>query len=215
VSINLPARTEVAPTSIHKAKLRLLLTIILLVSVSLTTTTMELHVNTSPVPEADAQRLPIAAAPAKQRVSVAVLAVNGSWALDADVINHPHMEPLNKEVVFYQDQHVTVTQARFISQGKTYAMSNISSVSLFEIKRSRILEILMIIIGLFMLAADDTRIVGVLLIMIAIALFFLLKNSYSVRIQSTSGEADGLISKDGEYVNKIVSAVNEAIIFRG
>jgi uncharacterized membrane protein YfhO len=125
------------------------------------------------------------------------------------------MEPLNKEVVFYQDQHVTVTQARFISQGKTYAMNNISSVSLFEIKRSRILEILMIIIGLLMLAGDSTRIIGVLLIMIAIALFFLLKNSYSVRIQSTSGEADGLISKDGEYVNKIVSAVNEAIIFRG
>lgn len=125
------------------------------------------------------------------------------------------METPNKEVVFYQDQHVTVTQARFISQGKTYAMSNISSVSLFEIKRSRALEVLMIIIGLSMLLAGSVRIFGVLIIIIAIALFFLLKNSYSVRIQSTSGEADGLISKDSEYVNKIVSAVNEAIIFRG
>jgi hypothetical protein len=125
------------------------------------------------------------------------------------------METPNKEVVFYQDQQVTVTQARFISQGKTYAMSNISSVSLYEIKRSRGLEVLMIIAGLSMLAVDGARMFGLVTLMIAIALFFLLKNSYSVRIQSTSGEADGLISKDSEYVNKIVSAVNEAIIFRG
>jgi hypothetical protein len=41
------------------------------------------------------------------------------------------------------------------------------------------------------------------------------KPSYVVRIGSASGESDGLVSKDSEYIQKIVDAMNKAIIQRG
>lgn len=119
------------------------------------------------------------------------------------------------EKVFYQDINVTVTQARFVSQSKTYAMSNISSVSIRRIARSIMGEIFLMLIGLALLVSDGTRIIGFLMIIIAIVLFFVRKDSYSVRINSNSGEADGFISKDKDMIHKIVDAVNEAIIYRG
>jgi hypothetical protein len=120
-----------------------------------------------------------------------------------------------KEQVFYQDPNVTVTQARFVSRSKTYAMSNISSVSLGIIKRSKKLEIFMIAIGFILLVTESTRIVGAIMAAIGVLLLFVLKDTYSVRINSNSGEADGFISKDKDCIEKIVDAVNEAIIHRG
>jgi type IV secretory pathway component VirB8 len=121
----------------------------------------------------------------------------------------------NTEKVFYRDLDVTVTQTRFISHSKTYAMRNISSVSLGRIDRSIVGEILLVVIGTLMCIGDETRIAGIIMIVIAIVLFFVRKDSYSVRINSNSGEADGFISKDKEVIQKVVNAVNEAIVFRG
>ncbi len=49
------------------------------------------------------------------------------------------------EVIFYNDTNVTVTQSRFVTQSKTYAMRNISSVHVFEIVKSKMKAILFII----------------------------------------------------------------------
>lgn len=125
------------------------------------------------------------------------------------------METQINERIFYQDTNVTVTQARFVTQAKTYAMSNVSSVSLYRIKRSKKLEIFLIAIGLVMIVGESTRIVGSIFLLIGVVMLFLLKDSYSVRINSNSGEADGFISKEKDYVEKVVNAVNEAIIHRG
>ena len=51
------------------------------------------------------------------------------------------MESYNQsEKIFYQDKNVTVTQSRFVVDGKTYAMRNISSVTNFKIKKSILLQ---------------------------------------------------------------------------
>ena len=120
-----------------------------------------------------------------------------------------------EEKVFYQDNQVQVTQSRFVARSRTFAMRNISSVSIFKKEKSRFLEIIMIIAGLICLFNKSSLIFGMLLIVTAALLFFLLKNEYTVRISSNSGESDGFISTDKELVEKIVDAVNEAIIFRG
>jgi len=119
------------------------------------------------------------------------------------------------EKTFYHDDSVVVTQARFVANGKTYAMRNISSVSLMKKARSRFFEFICFFIGALLLFSSDTLLFGVMLILLGLALLWLLKDEYSVRIQSNSGEADGFISKNKEYVGKIVAAVNEAIVFRG
>lgn len=120
-----------------------------------------------------------------------------------------------EEKVFYQDSQVQVTQSRFVARSRTFAMRNISSVSIFKKEKSRFLEIVMIIAGLICLFNTSSLVFGLLLIVAAVLLLFLLKNEYTVRISSNSGESDGFISTDKELVEKIVDAVNEAIIFRG
>lgn len=121
---------------------------------------------------------------------------------------------IQNEKIFYQDKNVTVTQSRFTSFSKTYAMRNISSVSIYRKGRSRGWEILLIVVGaLFCLAS--VFVAGIPMILLAILLFIILKDSYSVRISSNSGEGDGLVSEDRQYIQTIVNALNDAIIFRG
>ncbi|MCR8560387.1 hypothetical protein KXD93_22225 [Mucilaginibacter sp. BJC16-A38] len=123
--------------------------------------------------------------------------------------------PVQTKKMFYQDGNVTVSQARFITNSKTYAMRNISSVYIFEIVKSRKLPVAMIVIGLLMLCYDSSRIAGAIIAIIGIALLFSIKNEYAVRISTNSGEANSIVSKDQYYIQTIVDALNDAIIHRG
>ncbi|QJD95713.1 hypothetical protein HH214_07425 [Mucilaginibacter robiniae] len=122
---------------------------------------------------------------------------------------------LQNEITFYQDSQVTITQARFVTDSKTYAMRNISSVHLFEIIKSKKLPIVMIIIGAALLLSDDSRWIGILLAAAGALAIALMKNDFAVRISTNSGEANSIVSKDRLYIQGIVDALNEAIIHRG
>jgi hypothetical protein len=125
------------------------------------------------------------------------------------------METPQQEKVFYQDSNVTVTQSRFIARSKTYAMRNISSVSIFRIEKNRIFQIILIVIGVLMLFSDSSRVLGGIVAVIAALWLFTIKDEYSVRISTNAGEANSLTSKDQNYIQKIVDALNDAIIHRG
>lgn len=58
-------------------------------------------------------------------------------------------------------------------------------------------------------------VIGLLILAGGVALAIMSKPTYVVRIGSTSGEADALASKNKEYIERIVVAMNEAIIKRG
>lgn len=119
------------------------------------------------------------------------------------------------ETTFYKDINVIVTQSRYVTQSKTYAMRNISSVHVFEIIKSRRFPLILIVIGILLLFSGDTRIVGTIFAVIGAVILFLTKNEYTVRISTNSGEANSIISKDKIYIQKIVNALNQAIIHRG
>lgn len=125
------------------------------------------------------------------------------------------MENSQEEKIFYQDTTVTVTQSRFVAGSKTYAMRNISSVSLFKIDKSVSLQIILLVTGLIMLSGQNTRVVGVILVIGNIFWISTIKDQYSVRISTNAGEANSLISKDQSYIQKIVNALNDAMIYRG
>ena len=57
--------------------------------------------------------------------------------------------------------------------------------------------------------------IGLLILAGGIALAIMSKPTYVVRIGSASGEADALASKNREYIEHIVAAINAAIIKRG
>ncbi len=119
------------------------------------------------------------------------------------------------ETQFYNDGSVTVTQSRFVTRSKTYAMRNISSVHIFEIKKSRVGPIVMFLMGLPFLFSGDVFWIGLIIIVLAILWLFGIKNEYAVRISTNAGEANSILSQDKIYIQKIVNALNNAIVYRG
>lgn len=97
------------------------------------------------------------------------------------------MQQSETEKVFLQDDSVYVSQARFVLGGKTYAMRNISSVSNHKIEKNRTLPFLLNIVGIIMIFTYSPRVLGVFLIVLDGVWLYLLKDGYSVRIQSNSG----------------------------
>lgn len=125
------------------------------------------------------------------------------------------------EEIFLNEEGVSVSNSRMMYGGQTYAMSGITSVKAFEMKPSRKGATILIIIGVltFLTALDSSSIpagfIGVALLIGGIAWWRMLKSDFSVVLMSASGEAKAYTSKDGDFVSKIVNAVNEAIVHRG
>jgi len=132
---------------------------------------------------------------------------------------------MTDEVSVYQDANIHVTNLRAMLQGKTYAMANITSVSMFTQFANRSPGVVTAIIGgLFVLmglaAGEDLRgcsfVFGAILLIIGIAVAAAAKHIYWVRIGSASGETNALSSGDRDYILRIiVQAMNEAIVRRG
>ncbi len=120
-----------------------------------------------------------------------------------------------KEIMFYQDGQIKVTQTRYITHSKTYAMRNISSVHLFEIVKSRRLPAIIITIGILLLFSDEVRLYGIGLLLFGALILFFTKNDFAVRISTNAGEVNSIVSKDRNYILQIVNALNEAIIHIG
>ncbi|RZK25671.1 MAG: QacE [Flavobacterium sp.] len=119
------------------------------------------------------------------------------------------------ETLFYQNGNVKVTQSRYITISKTYAMRNISSVQTFQIIKSKTIPILLLIVGILILAFADGKIIGGLLSLLGVIIIVFNNNEYAVRISTNSGEVNSIVSSDKSYIQEIVNALNEAIIHRG
>ena len=121
------------------------------------------------------------------------------------------------EKTFFNANGISVTNARVVIAGQTYAMSGITSVRAIEEKPSRKGSIILGIIGIIFLliGQSSTIIIGIIGIALAVVWFILTKPTYHIGLVSASGESKALNSKDSAYISKIVNAINEAIIARG
>jgi hypothetical protein len=123
-----------------------------------------------------------------------------------------------KEKIFYQDDAVIVTQSRFVSGGTTYAIRDISFVRKCKISKDILTPIFYIVVGIiFLIFSLDLffRIAGGICVIIGILWLFLVKQKFSVRINTNKGKEDTIISKDEDLIAKIVYAVNNAVFYRG
>ena len=127
------------------------------------------------------------------------------------------------EVAVYRDENIHLTNLRAVLQGKTYAMANVTSVSMFTQVKSKVPGVILAVLGgLFLLVGFGSRelrgcsvVFGLLMLVIGIAVAAGAKNLYWVRIGSASGEANALASHDRDYITRVVSAMNDAIVRRG
>lgn len=127
--------------------------------------------------------------------------------------------PATREKVYYSDGAITVTSTRAVLGGKTYAMANVTSVSLAENQNGAGCGCALFGVGVIVafagLSSDGTAGIGVFGIVVVIAGILLMNaTSYVVCIGSASGEANALQHRSREYIQTIVDAVNQAIIDR-
>ena len=127
----------------------------------------------------------------------------------------------SNEQVFLQENNVLVSSTRLILDGDTYAMSNITSVSKRIRPVSKKGAIILMAIGAFlafvMLVGESMGGFAFSVLIIAGGVFWFrsIKPDFVVSIASGSGETDGMTSDNEDFIDRIVMAINEAIIARG
>lgn len=123
---------------------------------------------------------------------------------------------MEHDKIFFQDNDVLITQSRIVIFGKTYAMRNISSVSITQesklfLKISSTIMLVFALSGFFL----KEYLIGLIALGIAVIMLLNSKDEYIVVISSNSGDNNALKSKNRDYIESIIEAINEAIIFRG
>jgi Family of unknown function (DUF6232) len=131
-----------------------------------------------------------------------------------------------QEKEYYNDGQTLVTSRRAVLNGVTYAMANVTSVSIGQRKEATGCLPAMLWLGGVGLALGGIGQVlgghneGALLIISGTLIFISgtsLKKSYStyfIRIHSGSGAMNTLEGKDRQALQKIVDAINQAIVER-
>ena len=126
------------------------------------------------------------------------------------------------EKLFFEYDDVKVTNTRFINGANTYAMSGITSIKLREKKPNMLDVIIYSVISLILLILSvnnpQVNITVLLLALVFIALAYFnfkkKKTLYEIILSTSGGESQGLISDQVEYTNQVLTALNQAVIYR-
>ena len=135
----------------------------------------------------------------------------------------PFKEPLQptnptkaaEDKIFYQSGNVLVTTTRFVTDGQTYAMRNITSVKTGETPRKIGWQFLGCLLT-FLLGSAIHLTVGIILTGLLIYWFW--KNGgpeYQIIIATAGGEAPAYTSQHMGTIFNIQKALSDAIIARG
>ena len=120
----------------------------------------------------------------------------------------------SNEVVFLSSAGVRITNTRAVFPGGvTYAMANVTSVSLSVTKARRIYGFLLALVGLLMVGKAQA--LGIAMVAGGVIWAVTRKDTYHVQVGSASGETQPLSSQDAAYIGQVVRAMNEAFVARG
>jgi len=133
----------------------------------------------------------------------------------------PLPAPAPAERVFIETADVLVTSTRVQIGGKTYALANLTSVTMIAISPGRCGLLMVAGLGVFVMAIgvsshlDTAMLFGFIVLAVAVILMAVAKTKYTVQIKSASAETNALWAYNRAYIGKIVEAIKEAIIARG
>ena len=116
-----------------------------------------------------------------------------------------------EEQEFFDHDGVKVTSARFICDGNTYAVRNITSTAAWTQPRKLLAVILCGLLGLILLM-QQTWTAAILFIAAAAFFYHIGRPMHFVKLNTSGGEVKAVKSEDIAFVNKIVEALNNAII---
>ncbi|WP_300752661.1 DUF6232 family protein [Janthinobacterium sp.] len=121
------------------------------------------------------------------------------------------------ETTYYSNGRVTVTNARFIVDDETHAISGITSVKLGVKKPNRLLPVALMAV-LFLVLTKGGKYDGLsiwhwaMVLLPGIIWLLLQRTHYTVTLASASGEHRALKSRIKPFVREVVDAINQAII---
>lgn len=125
-----------------------------------------------------------------------------------------------RETTILEEGEVRITNARAILGTKTYAISDILSVTITRDSSMVGCLILTLISGAFLLGllslggGSGYRVAAFIFLGAAIVVGILAQPSYIVQIRSVSGNTDVLRSMDQDFVQRVVEAINDALLYR-
>ncbi len=125
------------------------------------------------------------------------------------------------EIVYYRDHSAIVTNVRATVGGKTYALADITSVSVSQKRPGRWVGIIVAVVGIALAAYAGSLLsgggtarlflaVGVVIAIVGGYLAISPRTQYFVTIASSSGEAHALTSTDKKRIAKVVAIINDA-----
>jgi hypothetical protein len=119
-----------------------------------------------------------------------------------------------EEKEFFRYEDVTVSNSRFIVASQTFAMSNITSVRASQTDPNRFWPIAFIVVGVGALLSQAYGF-GAVLVIIGGIWVASQKTYYHVALTTAGGESQALTSEQKDYIEKVVQALNDAIVHRG
>jgi len=122
-----------------------------------------------------------------------------------------------EERMFFTQNDVSVSNARFIVRGQTYAMNGVTSVKQSVTEPSRAGPVILFFVGLLPLFSGTAGgvVIALVLIIGAVLWWRSQRPLYTVVLSSASGEAQALSSQDGQYIASVIDALNHSIVHRG
>ncbi|MEZ4754899.1 MAG: DUF6232 family protein [Bdellovibrionota bacterium] len=129
------------------------------------------------------------------------------------------MEAKKEEILedeLLKEGGVRVTNLRVINDGQTFAISGVTSVRNEEVKPNYSTPLGLLLIGLlFGLINSWSNLLAILFTLIGIIGFIINKTEYAVTLTTASGETRAIKSIKKEFIDRIVEAINKAIVLRG
>jgi len=143
-----------------------------------------------------------------------------------------------EEKIFFNKSGVIVSNSRFVVRGQTYAMSGITSIESLKNDPIRIGPIILIFLAIVVLFLAFVNILdspevqqirdrnqpgivfwefffGIILIISGVKWWRGQKTIYEIILNSSSGRTLALTSDDGQFIDVVTTALNDAIVSRG
>src|SRR5262245_52311670 len=116
---------------------------------------------------------------------------------------------MNTETIFFQNDQITVSDARFVVGSQTYSMRGIASVRGLEITPDKSVPIFLIAVGVFLLMAY-----GLGIIFIGFGIYFLVKQKpkFAIVLTTSGGDVRAYESKNSNLIGDVLEALNRAIV---
>ncbi|ENU91245.1 hypothetical protein F971_03210 [Acinetobacter vivianii] len=117
------------------------------------------------------------------------------------------------ESILFSSGNVTITNARFLVDNQTYAIRNITSVDK-RIKKAPkltywLVGVILMLIGLVGYGPSLLIAFGIISIIIG----FVVNHKYYVFLKTSAAEMQALESKDPYYIDEVIDALNQAILY--